>query len=315
MTELTEQIEKEYRDIIAQVSEDILIYQEDLLYEGRYVPYHGGTFQIVDNLLHWVKTGLMCDHIKRFRIYRERFPRWQDYCQKMIGKASWQVKECIKAAKVVLELVIAGFKQLPMNISQALRLVRYYDKSNIAPDQSLLCEKWQQVISALPKHRITADNIDEVLGHMKSKKGKISIDRELHEKIAEEAITSGISTPQLVKEMWEEHQAGKDLLWGFPKALRDLIYAEAKKSGLTVTEVIEQRFPELKKSDESEEDQQEENEENVQSCTVSSDQIEFWQADLQKLVESHARDIWLSCCLLLKLTSNKDEFPFSLDYS
>ena len=41
--------------------------------------------------------------------------------------------------------------------------------------------------------------------------------------------------------------------------------------------------------------------ENVQTCTVSPQKMERWQADLEDLIQEYDHHIWLSCCMLLKL--------------
>ncbi|MDJ0577780.1 MAG: hypothetical protein QNJ65_21795, partial [Xenococcaceae cyanobacterium MO_234.B1] len=163
--------------------EDILTYKQELESEGRGITIEWATSEIKNHLLNWVRVGLVADAVRRYRLYKGKFARWQDYCQSEIGKSVWQVKRIINAAKVVIELAEAGFEQLPTCEAQASKLVRYLDQSSICSNHQTLYDKWKQVISRLPKHQITGDKIDEELGHLKPARKRINVTREVAEQL------------------------------------------------------------------------------------------------------------------------------------
>ena len=131
---------------------------------------------------------------------------------------------------------------------------------------------------------------------MKPARKRINVTREVAEQLEQEAALSGVKTNQLLKELLEERENSKDLLFGLNPKLRDRIFKEAERNGLTIEEVLEKYFPE----DEEESDQAEEDK-NVQTCKVEPHKIKRWLADLEDLIKSHEREIWLAC-MLLKLS-------------
>ncbi len=127
-----------------------------------------------------------------------------------------------------------------------------------------LYDKWKQVISRLPKHQITGDKIDEELGHLKPARKRINVTREVAEQLEQEAALSGVKTNQLLKELLEERENSKDILFGLNPKLRAPILKEAERNGLTIEEVLEKYFPEdEEESDQAQEDKDDKN--NVRS--------------------------------------------------
>ncbi len=135
---------------------------------------------------------------------------------------------------------------------------------------------------------------------MKPARKRINVAREVAEQLEQEAALSGVKTNQLLKELLEERENSKDLLFGLNPKLRARILKEAERNGLTIEEVLEKYFPEdEEESDQAEEDKDDKN--NGQTCTVEPQKIKRWLADLEDLIKSHDREIWLAC-MLLKLS-------------
>jgi hypothetical protein len=293
MPDITEQILNEIEALPPSVN-DLLEYEQQLVYDSPYIEYEWANHEIKTNLLGWVKVGLIADRVRHFRLYKEgKFTKWKDYCKTIIGKLPWQVNCLIDSAKVVLELAKAGFETLPSCESQASSLVRYFDKSQFCCDQQQLIEKWREVLSSLPSHHITKNSIDETLGHpMMAKKSRITISTHTRERLDRELGDRELPTTQdkLINELLDEKEASSDPLFGFPKKLRKQIEAISVKENLSVEEVIA-KYLDLP-LDESEVDEDVEALDEI--TEVPKHKIERWEQDLELLVEEHDNQTWLA---------------------
>ncbi len=177
--------------------EDILIYEEELNEESPYISYVWATREIKEHLLNWVRVGLVADKVRYLKLWKGKFSSFADYCQKAIGKSSWQISRIIKAARVTITLARAGFDILPNCEAQASKLVKFLS------EPLLLLEKWSEVLRSVPKHLITANAIGEVLGE-EPKKPKLSVSHQLKEKLQTRADELGISVEQLLEDLLDE---------------------------------------------------------------------------------------------------------------
>ena len=94
------------------------------------------TFEFAYNQLGFVRNGLLLAKIKFLKLYKNygdgtfarargcgfpaAFMSPASFCKFQLRKQRWQINDTIKAARVVLQLMYAGFEILPANIAQAV---------------------------------------------------------------------------------------------------------------------------------------------------------------------------------------------------
>ncbi len=69
------------------------------------VTYEWATNEILGHQMNWVRVGSVAERVRRYRIYKHKFPDWKTYCEKVLGKQAWQMKKIINAAGAVMELI------------------------------------------------------------------------------------------------------------------------------------------------------------------------------------------------------------------
>ena len=179
--------------------EDLLIYDQELNDECPYITFEWATHEIKNHLLNWVRVGLVADKVRYYKLWQGKFANWSEYCHKVLGKASWQIKKTIEAAKTTLYLARAGFDVLPTCEAQASKLAKF---TKLGDD---LITAWHKVLDAVPKHLITANAIGEVFGE-EPKKQRLNIPTELYQRLKLKAQELGISLEKLLEEFLEEDE-------------------------------------------------------------------------------------------------------------
>ena len=229
--------------------EELLIYKEELDYESPWITYEWATNEIKEHLLNWVRVGLVADKIRYLKLWQSKFRSWQEYCQEALSKTQWQIARTIKAARVTITLACAGFEILPTCEAQASKLVKFLS------DPQALIDKWTEVIKSVPKHLITANAIGRVFGE-EPKKEKISLSRELKERLQSRADEIGISVELVISDLLD-------------------------------IEIVLNDFPEDPEKETAQEDDE-------QPCSRHQSKIERWQADLETIVVEHDFQNWLT---------------------
>jgi len=177
----------------------ILEYDVELLYEDQYITYEWATNEIKQNLLNWVRVGLVAAKVRYYKLWKDKFSSWQEYCEKELGKAKWQISKTIKAARAMIYLAEAGFETLPTCEAQMSKLLK------AAPKETDMIESWRKVLEEVPKHLISANAIGRVFGEEPQKK-RISVKSDLHERLERKARDLGISVEQLLEGWLEEDE-------------------------------------------------------------------------------------------------------------
>ena len=167
MTEHTHKSDREATTVRSRLISPDNIYdrfiqtKEDLFY--RYQNDEGqldwATTNIRQSLLDWVSAGLIAQWVTRYKIWKDKFKDWKDFCRSGLGKDPWKVKKLIEHSQVMVELAEDGFDVLPTNQSQVDKLLVCANKLGC-----LISEAWEKVIDTLPEHSITANSIGEILG-------------------------------------------------------------------------------------------------------------------------------------------------------
>ena len=160
------------------------------------------------NQFAFVRNGLLLAKVKYLKLYKNYGDgTFASFCREQLRKQRWQINDTIKAAKVVLKLMYAGFEILPTNISQAVTLAKLTGEQ--------LIEKWRIVIETIPLDKITAKTIRNVIKPPTERKRKvrtIQVSPEVHEDIHQEAAKRGLSIGELLKIILEFFVGNSHLL-------------------------------------------------------------------------------------------------------
>lgn len=184
--------------------DNLLTYSEELDYECPHITYEWALHEIENHLLNWVRVGLVAAKVRLYRLYQRHFRTFQEFCSQKLGYTTWRINRIIKAALVVKELAEKGFKILPKCEAQASCLVKYEGEE--------LCQKWQQVIDALPAHRITAMAIDDELGHERKKRERIPLSSKIAKRLRQRALQAGMSVEEFLEQILDDEDSEEDEL-------------------------------------------------------------------------------------------------------
>jgi len=165
MPDLTDQFIREttpdplYHPLLPAV-ENIEIYASDLDYEGNQITIEWAINEMQEHQMSWVRLGLVADRVRRYRLYKDKYPDWQTFCLEVLGKKGWQINKTIECAKAAFYLFDEGFDILPTCQSQAEKLIECCKKSG-----HLLENAWSSVVEQLPQASLlTRNRIGEALG-------------------------------------------------------------------------------------------------------------------------------------------------------
>ena len=155
-------------------------------------------FEFNYNRLAYVRNGLLLAKIKFLKLYQNFGDRtFATFCKEQLKITRWQVNDTIKAARVTMELIYAGFEILPTNISQAIAL------ASLAKEE--LIKSWQKVIDNIKPDLITHKSIRSLLFPSTEKEpavATIKVPAALHEDIHREVAERGLSIVDLIATMF-----------------------------------------------------------------------------------------------------------------
>jgi hypothetical protein len=156
-------------------------------------------FEFAYNRLAYVRNGLILAKLKFMKLYKNCGDgTFASFCRERLKITRWQVNENIKAARITMELIYAGFIHLPTNISQAMAL------ANLVGDE--LVHAWRRVTESIEPDQITHRSIKSFLFPPTEKdlpNTTIKVSPTLHENIHREAAERGISIVELVEAMFK----------------------------------------------------------------------------------------------------------------
>ena len=173
-------------------------------------------FQIADNSLAFVKSGLIYFKIKALKLYSGVCKTFKQFCNEKLGYSVWQVNNQIKASRVVMTLVAAGFEQLPKNELQCRTL------RSCCESEEELVQAWQSVVDNIEPHKITAKTIRNHLKPEEEKEvpetEKIEVPYNLFETIYRNAVLAKMTVVELLHEIFQPTQ-NCDNCWHFDKKI------------------------------------------------------------------------------------------------
>ncbi|MGV2832013.1 hypothetical protein [Myxosarcina sp. GI1(2024)] len=157
-------------------------------------------FEFRNNMMSFVRNGLLAFKIQSLKLHKRYYTDFKVFCKKVLKLSYWQVKRIIEAARVVMELIHAGFTVLPHNISQCEPLAEYIGTE-------ALIENWADIASNIPEHLLTAKSIDKFL-HPPEAEEKvetvIKVPPKLYLKILKVAMKLDLSVVNLLELMVEK---------------------------------------------------------------------------------------------------------------
>ena len=163
-------------------------------------------FEFAYNRLAYVRNGLLLAKLKFLKLYKNFGDgTFATFCREQLKITRWQVNDNIKASRVCMELIYAGFEILPTNISQAIAL------ASLVGDE--LVHAWRSVIESIEPDLITHKSIRSFLfppTESDLPTTTIKVPPTLHESIHAEAAERGMSIVDLIKAMLEFFITGGD---------------------------------------------------------------------------------------------------------
>ncbi|TAE87009.1 MAG: hypothetical protein EAZ83_00030 [Oscillatoriales cyanobacterium] len=67
-------------------------------------------FDIKRSFLDYVRQGIMLYAVRRYRLYKQQYADFAEYCKLALGRSHFYCKKIIQAAQVCLELIKSKFK-------------------------------------------------------------------------------------------------------------------------------------------------------------------------------------------------------------
>ena len=155
------------------------------------------TVEFAYNQLGFVRNGLLLAKIKFLKLYKNYGDgTFASFCREQLRKQRWQINDTIRAARVVLDLMYAGFEILPTNVAQAITLAKLTGEK--------LAEAWRNIINNIPLDKITAKSIRTFLKPPEKKDNTLTtihVPTEIHENIQKEATERGLSIVEFLEVM------------------------------------------------------------------------------------------------------------------
>lgn len=196
---------QESQEFATNVIKDIEYFVQDIWAEGYHLDFHWASLELQKNQMGYVYCGLLLEQIFRYKLWhRDRlFNSPKEFCEKLMGRTLAYAKRLIKAAKVCIELIRAGFDRLPLCESQCRPLTKLYLEGG---DNCELVEKWQEILDNCPGP-ITAEAVAAVLGESEKPK-QIKVEKTTFDKLLERANSRGFTT---VTQFLEAIAEGREL--------------------------------------------------------------------------------------------------------
>ncbi|NEQ71723.1 MAG: hypothetical protein F6K23_00675 [Okeania sp. SIO2C9] len=199
----------------------------------------------------YIQEGMAYSIIKVYKLYKKLgFKDFKEYCLKRVKKTAWRVEHIIKAAQTAWNLMVAGFNELPSNVSQAYALYEPLVKKGCDYDvedawKNILCRSQEENMA------ITAGLIEATVSpEKKRKRSKIKLPEEVMALLRKKAEEKGQNPEDLAAEIISEYFA---------------VEQDSEPDTETVAEP--------------------ESIDDLKGCVSKTPEIKAWEIDLQNLVQ------------------------------
>ena len=182
----------------------------------------------------YIQIGVFLSRIARNCLYKAAgMGSFGEYCRKSLGRNSSYCCRLMRAAKVAMQLMMAGVDRLPSNEAQCRPLTSITDENELAT-------KWQEVLDRADQRNnqamrgvITAGLVNEVVNGTTDeseteKKKKLSVSAAVHDKLCRLAKKTGKTIERLIDELiddqtLESNREATEQLSRWQDDLKDLI--------------------------------------------------------------------------------------------
>src|ERR671933_1857068 len=190
------EITADFNDIFWEPPESeyqpLLDFQDEVLREIPHNDVAVLTQRIKRSFLDYVRQGIMLDVVRRYRLYKQSYRDFAEYCKLALGRSPFYCKRIIEAAQICLRLIKANSKILPTSVVQPLPLVKFGKVDEYGESQ--LQDKWQTVLDQLPPQNITAVKIAETLDENPEGRAKqVRIGGKTYEVLVQKAVEAGMT--------------------------------------------------------------------------------------------------------------------------
>ncbi|MDJ0730769.1 MAG: hypothetical protein QNJ33_12325 [Crocosphaera sp.] len=175
---------------------------DDLTRDDKY-GYEDALCQLKSHQFSWVKFGVWVFQFKIKRFYKHHYKTWREFCEKALHLGVSYVDKKIKAARVMRDLICAGFKVLPQNEYQCRFLTKFWGEE--------LIENWQMIVDAVQPHLITGDLLKSRFCSRETRDKKwLKVDGQAWEEFEYKARSKGLDFNQIIKDYLEDWEANED---------------------------------------------------------------------------------------------------------
>lgn len=187
----------------------LLDFEEEIKNESPFHDLEHLTNEIKRGFLDYVRQGIMLEAIQRLRLYKDKFKDFKTYCEQALSRQYFYCQQIIKAASICLRLIKAGFEILPSCVAQVVPLFKHATVNKYG--DCVLEKKWQKVVDEVPKARITAITISEIVDENPDLRLKqIRIKNDTYALLSRKAAAAGMSISELLARLVDEYNP-KDL--------------------------------------------------------------------------------------------------------
>ena len=158
------------------------------------------TQRIKRSFLDYVRQGIMLEAVCRYRLYKQQYKDFAEYCENALGRSPAYCKKIIQAAKICLDLIKSNFQILPTSVAQALPLLKYAKVD--AGGNRELETKWQTVLDGFPPQLITAVKIQETLDENPENRARqVRINGKAYQLLQKKAVEAGMSVSKYLENL------------------------------------------------------------------------------------------------------------------
>ncbi|MBL1208194.1 hypothetical protein [Geminocystis sp. GBBB08] len=162
--------------------------------EGRYNQLEQITNSIKYNRISYIKLGIQLYQVKYYRLYKNQYECFKDYCEKAVYYPVWRANQVIESSSIAIQLIKAGFNIIPQNEAQARLLIKLSKEE--------LIKKWQEVLDTYEAHKITANRIEKIVfGENLLKKSSLKLPIKVIREIEIKALENGISAGEFLSKI------------------------------------------------------------------------------------------------------------------
>ncbi len=163
---------------------------------------------IKTRVLAWYEIGLKAWKVKLYKAWEKKYSSFRDFCERSLGRTAGTINNWIRSARVVSQLIAAGFSRLPLSAAVAMELSKVADSAKHPTDEvKTLAEVWQELCDRYCDHEITLENVKNQMaqGFAEPLWKTMRLSREAWEAIRAKAAEAGMSPNRFLEQFFGGH--------------------------------------------------------------------------------------------------------------